>query len=154
MPSFVFLIGDVIDSFNPSEMNPAKMLKDIKRFSIIFTCVGVAIWVLAYLYFSCLLRSSSRIVKRIRVAYLQAILIQDSAWYDTTNPQELASRVSSECLAIEKALGEKFGTILLSISMSVSGLAFAFTKGWSYSLAVLAVMPFMTITTGLLAKVI
>ena len=54
---------------------------------------------------------------------------------------------------MQKALGEKMGTIILALSMCVAGLTFAFTKGWSFSLVLLVVFPFLTITMSLMAKV-
>jgi ABC-type multidrug transport system fused ATPase/permease subunit len=54
---------------------------------------------------------------------------------------------------MQKALGEKMGTIILAFSMTVAGLTFAFTKGWSFSLVLLVAFPFLGITTSLMAKV-
>ena len=45
------------------------------------------------------------------------------------------------------------GTIILAFSMTVAGLAFAFTKGWSFSLVLLIAFPFLGVTTSLMAKV-
>ena len=42
------------------------------------------------------------------------------------------------------------GTIIMALGMTVSGFAFAFAKGWSYSLACLLILPPMAITTQLL----
>ena len=44
-------------------------------------------------------------------------------------------------------------TIIVAFSMCVSGLTFAFTKGWSFSLVLLAVFPVVVITTSLMTKV-
>jgi len=45
------------------------------------------------------------------------------------------------------------GTIIIAFAMTLSGMALAFTKGWSFSLVILASFPFITITTQLLTKV-
>lgn len=45
------------------------------------------------------------------------------------------------------------GTIILSLSMTFSGLAFAFSRGWSFSLVILAAFPFLAISTSLVTKV-
>ena len=113
----------------------------------IFFGVGLGIWFLSYLDFSFLLISSERIGTKIRLKYLESLLKQESAWYDTINPSELSARLGKETLAITRALGEKVSTIVLAFSMCVSGLAFAFTKGWSFSLVMLAAFPFLTFTT-------
>ena len=45
------------------------------------------------------------------------------------------------------------GTIIMALCMTVAGLAFAFSKGWSYSLVVMAAFPFVGIATAMLSKV-
>lgn len=154
LPSFVFLIGDVINSFNSNTTTPPQMLDKISRLSLIFTCVGVGIYIFSYLYYAFLLMSSERITKRTRTAYIEAILKQESAWFDVNNPSELSARVGKECLAIQRALGEKMGTIMFAFAMCVSGLSFAFIKGWSYSLVILGSFPFIALATTLLSKVL
>jgi len=150
MPSFVFLIGDVIDSFKPTN-TVESTLRTISKMSLIFTLVGVAIWITSLIMYSLLLLFSERVVKKTRTKYLEAILRQDSSWFDTVNPSELSARLSKECQSMQKALGEKMGTIILAFAMTVAGLAFAFTKGWSFSLVLLAVFPFLGFTTSLMA---
>jgi hypothetical protein len=73
LPSFVFLIGDIINSFNPSN-GPEEMLKKIKLIAWIEVVIGAGIWILSYIYFSFLLMSSELITKKIRIAYVEAVL--------------------------------------------------------------------------------
>lgn len=108
---------------------------------------------MSYFFYAFLLIASERIVKTIRVKYIEAILRQESGWFDTSNPAELSARINKECLAIQKALGEKMGTIVMALCMTFAGLVFAFTKGWSYSLVVMAAFPFTMIATAMLSKV-
>lgn len=153
MPSFVFLIGNVIDSFKPTT-SLDDTIKTISTMSLIFTLVGFAVWFFSYILYSFLLLFSERVIKRTRTKYLEAILRQESAWFDMVNPSELSARLSKESAAMQKALGEKMGTIILAFSMCVAGLTFAFTKGWSFSLVLLVVFPFLGFTTALMAKVL
>lgn len=46
------------------------------------------------------------------------------------------------------------GSIILAFAMTVAGLTFAFTKGWSFSLVLLVAFPFLGVTTSLMAKVL
>lgn len=125
----------------------------ISQMSLIFTCVGFAIWFTAYVNYAFLLMFSERVAKKTRTKYVEAILRQDCSWFDTTNPSELSSRVGKEILAMQKALGEKMGTIILAFAMTFAGLTFAFTKGWSFSLVLLASFPVLGMTTHLITKV-
>lgn len=69
------------------------------------------------------------------------------------NPSELSARISKETAAMQKALGEKMGTIILAYSMTFSGLVFAFTKGWSFSLVLFGAMPILGTTTAMMTKI-
>ena len=72
LPSFVFLIGNVINSFDPSKTDG--LLDKIKTLAIIFTCIGVGIWIFSYIFYSFLTITSERMIKTIKIAYLEAIL--------------------------------------------------------------------------------
>lgn len=45
------------------------------------------------------------------------------------------------------------GTIIFAIGMTIAGMTFAFVKGWSLSLAIMAIFPFMMTITSFLGKV-
>lgn len=70
MPSFVFLIGDVIDSFDVTKNTKEQMLDTISFMSFLFTMVGIGVWITSYIDYAFLLMFSERVAKKIRVAYL------------------------------------------------------------------------------------
>jgi len=152
LPSFVFLMGDLVDSFDPTE-GPASTLDSVKRLAAILSGIGLAIWITSHIYYTMLLIYSTTVTRKIRVEYLKKILAQEIAWFDETNPSELGARINKECMAIQKALGEKMGTILLAFAMTVSGVTMAFTRGWTFSFVLLALFPLIFSTTILMTKV-
>lgn len=85
LPANVFLLGNVINSFN--QANAAEeMLKNVKEMAWIICIIGGATWILSFLYFYILSIFSQRVAQRTQVRYFEAILKQESAWFDTTNP--------------------------------------------------------------------
>ena len=86
MPSFVFLFGSILDSFDSYTNTKEETLKQIKLLSGIFTAIGVFVWISTYMYYSSLLVFSERITMKTKVRYLEAILKQESAWFDLSNP--------------------------------------------------------------------
>jgi ATP-binding cassette subfamily B (MDR/TAP) protein 1 len=97
LPSFVFLFGDIADSFEGGgELKPDEILTKITRVSLILSIIGTGVWVGSYLFFAFLTIASERLGLKTRVAYLRAILRQEIAWFDSTNPQELCQRLSTE----------------------------------------------------------
>jgi ATP-binding cassette, subfamily B (MDR/TAP), member 1 len=107
LPSFVFLFGDITDEFG----NSFDIVDAIRPIAIELCIIGGVVWVTSYFYFVLLVIMSERIGMKTRVAYLRAILQQEIAWFDEINVTELSARLSKECQAITKALGEKMGTI-------------------------------------------
>ena len=55
----------------------------------------------------------------------------------------MSSKISKECTAIQRGIGEKFGNIVMSISSFCLGYAFAFYWGWKFTLILLACLPVM-----------
>lgn len=99
MPSFVFLIGNVIDSFKPTT-SVDDTIDTISTMSLIFTLVGIAVWFFSLIMYSFLLMFSERVTRKTRTEYLKSILRQESAWFDTINPSELSARLSKETNAM------------------------------------------------------
>lgn len=59
--------------------------------------------------------------------------------------------MAKEVFSIQKALGEKIGMIVFSVSLSVSGVIIALVKGWNYALVIMCAAPFLALATVLLA---
>lgn len=60
LPSFVFLFGNIADSFMPNEP-PEATLDSIKRTSKILTFLGLGVWFCSYIFFTFLIIASERI---------------------------------------------------------------------------------------------
>jgi hypothetical protein len=73
LPSFVFLFGDIADSFE-GFLTPAEILKRIKNVAKLLTIIGLAVWLGSYLYFALLQISSESIGAKTKIAYLRSIL--------------------------------------------------------------------------------
>ena len=74
-----------------------------------FMVGGVGIFL--YLQVMISTKASARIATKVKIAYLKAILNQESAWFDQTNCTELSGKLDNEVNLIERGLGEKMGTI-------------------------------------------
>lgn len=55
----------------------------------------------------------------------------------------MSSKISKECSAIQRAIGEKFGNIIMSVSSFFLGYAFAFYWGVYFTLILLGCLPVM-----------
>lgn len=53
----------------------------------------------------------------------------------------LSSNLGKECQSIQRAIGEKLGTLVVALSMAMSGIIFSMLKGWYYCLLLLLYFP-------------
>lgn len=72
---------------------------------------------------------------------MKSILIQETAWFDSFNYNEMSARITKEIMAINKSIGEKVGLIVMSLGMTTCGFIIGMINGWSLALAMCAVGP-------------
>jgi hypothetical protein len=72
LPSFSYLMGDVLDSFSGTSREA--QLEKIRITTIIFVVIGAGVWVISYIYWSLLVIFSLRVSRRIKEKYIEAIL--------------------------------------------------------------------------------
>ena len=73
LPSFVFLFGDITDSFEGGQ-STASILEAVTGVAKSLTWIGLGVWVTAYTFFTMMIVASERIGQKTRVAYLKAVL--------------------------------------------------------------------------------
>ena len=78
---------------------------------------------------------------KTKIMYFEKSLEKDATFYDQNNPTEMASRISKECSAIARGLGEKVGHTVYAIASFFFGFAFAFYWGWLLTCILLAGFP-------------
>jgi len=92
IPSFIFMLGPVFDSFGPGQ-SKEDSLNSVGLFAGIIGCLAVGVWITSYMQHAFLTKGSILITNRIRNAYLSAVLSQESAWYDMNEYTAMASRI-------------------------------------------------------------
>ena len=79
----------------------------------------------------------------LKEKYFARILMQEQGWFDQNNAYEFATKVQVQLEQIELGVGEKFGTLIESISTFVVGLVLSFLSSWKLTLLILCVSPFL-----------
>ncbi|XP_057464862.1 ABC transporter B family member 9-like isoform X2 [Actinidia eriantha] len=86
---------------------------------------------------------------RIRGLYLETILRQDIAFFDTeTITGEVISRMSGDTILIQNAMGEKVGKFIQLSSSFIGGFIVALARGWLLSLVLLSCIPALVAGVG------
>ena len=103
--------------------------------------MGIASFVASVLSFAIFMITGENQAIRVRKQYFSSILKQEIGWFDKINPTELASNVANESFDWQNAIGEKVGTLLMTLSMCLSSLIIGYFYGWQLSLVLTAALP-------------
>ena len=116
--------------------------------------LGVATWIAAYLQMACWSIVGENITKRIRQAYLAAILKQEIGWFDSQQTGDLTSRLIADTSIIQEGVSEKVGLVIQSLGTFVAGFILAFTKGWLLALVLCGVFPLLGVLAFSMSKLL
>ncbi|VAI55324.1 unnamed protein product [Triticum turgidum subsp. durum] len=147
------LYGDVINSFG--ESTTSTVLPAVTKVVLNFIYLGLGTAVASFLQMSCWAISGERQSARIRSLYLKSVMRQDIAFFDTEmTTGEAVSRMSSDTVIIQDALGEKAGKLIQTVSAFFGGFIVAFTKGWLLTLVMLTSLPLVAIAGAVSAQLL
>ena len=108
--------------------------------------IGVITGIFQFLQTASFQVFSENVSHRIQIEYFRAAIRKDATYYDKRNPNEMASKISKEVEAIQRGSSDKMGQIVGNTLGFVAGFAFAFYWGWEFTLILMGVTPFLSIT--------
>lgn len=150
-PLMTVLFGNVINSFGAN--TSGSVLRSVTKVVLNFIYLGIGTSVASFLQVSCWTMAGERQSARIRSLYLKAVLRQDITFFDTEmTTGEAVSRMSSDTLLIQGALGEKGGKLVELLSSFIGGFIIAFTRGWLLTLVMLTSLPLIAIAGAVSAQ--
>ncbi len=132
-PVLGILFGELVDNLDSTQCatDDAEALglqPSINKKVLLVVYITIANFVLIWLHTSCWSMLSERIVRRLRKAYLAAILSQELAFFDTLPAGEVASRLDADLAAIQTGTSEKVGICISSFSYFLAAYIVAFVK--------------------------
>ncbi|OJJ46971.1 hypothetical protein ASPZODRAFT_95516 [Penicilliopsis zonata CBS 506.65] len=77
------------------------------------------------------------ITKRLRNAYLSAVLRQNIAYFDYTGPGEVTTRITNDMNLIQDGISQKVGLLLTGVSGFFAALIVALVRDWKMGLVML-----------------
>ncbi|CAL0322156.1 unnamed protein product [Lupinus luteus] len=111
-------------------------MPEVEKCSLYFVYLGLAAMVVAFMEGYCWSKTSERQVLRIRYKYLEAVLRQEVAFFDSqeTTTSDIINSISKDTSLIQEVLSEKVPLFLMHSSSFISGVAFATYFSWRLAL--------------------
>lgn len=94
---------------------------------------------------------AENISHKLKLKYFRAALEKDSAYYDLQNQNEMSSKISKECSAVSRGIGEKVSHVIGGFFAMGIGFTVAFVYCYKFTLLLFAFMPFLMMTTILMS---
>ncbi|EGC33591.1 ABC transporter B family protein [Dictyostelium purpureum] len=148
MPTVSIVFGLVVDAFKPTKFNEDPdydVYGTVRSISFYLLMLGGGVFVLSYLETTLWMISGERQSNKVRRQYLESTLRQEIGWFDTNKANELSSRINSDTVLYEEAIGEKVGRFIHFVATFIAGFVIGFTKGWQLTLVITSVSPLLAI---------
>ncbi|KAI9310815.1 P-loop containing nucleoside triphosphate hydrolase protein [Dichotomocladium elegans] len=142
-PAIVVIFGEFLGTAGAAFMGVGNLTDATHDVILIFVYIGTATLVAAYVSQAFWIMTAENQARRIRQAYVHAILCQDLGWFDKADEGSLTTRLAADTQLIQDGISEKFGYFLSSIGSFISGFVIAFVKGWRLAVIILATMPIL-----------
>ncbi|ETL82115.1 hypothetical protein L917_17662 [Phytophthora nicotianae] len=152
-PIQIVLFGDVLNTLHPS--NGGTDIEDgVRDVALKIVYLAVAVFFAGIFQVACWSITASRQSKRVRSAYVSAIITKEIGWFDMNEPMQLGSRVAEATMIIQEGMGRKVGDGLSSFAMGIAGIIIGIVKGLQLALILLVFTPFIAVAAFLAMKVL
>ena len=152
LPLLYFFAGQIINEICPT--TPHTTIGDkIKTGSLPFFYVLAPIFIFGFLSFGLWILVGERVSTHFRVHYLRAVLRQDVEWFESIDPAEIPTILNTQCELIKIGTGEKIGSILVSLGLTIANVVISFTVGWALTLVLMVFGPLILLSSYFVTKV-
>ncbi|KAF8546798.1 hypothetical protein OG21DRAFT_1450858, partial [Imleria badia] len=88
--------------------------------------IGIGTLACTFIYMIIWIYTGEVNAKRIREKYLQAVLRQDIAYFDTVGAGEVATRIQTDTHLVQQGMSEKVALVVSFISAFITGFVLAY----------------------------
>lgn len=157
LPLMTLVFGAMVNAFNKwgqvdangnPLLTPQSFRHTINKNALWFVYLFIGKFVLVYLHTTCFTIAAVRMTRGLRLAYVQSILKQEIAYFDTCTPGAVATRISTNANLIQTGLGEKVGIASQGLAMLVAAFCVAFSQQWKLTLVTATTLPAVLILVG------
>ncbi|KAL1959000.1 hypothetical protein VTO42DRAFT_3241 [Malbranchea cinnamomea] len=137
LPLFTVLFGAMAGTFRDMFTHTIEydeFEKELTKFALYFVYLGIAMFVLTYIFTLGFIHAGENVAAEIRERYLAAILRQNIAFFDKLGAGEITTRITADTNLIQDGISEKVGLTLNSIATFITAFIIGFVKYWKLTL--------------------
>ena len=127
-PGYAVVLGYTVFAFDPA-MDPDERNEALKASMILSAIICSGQFVFGWASYSIMQIQAEKLAFGLRSVYLDALMRQETAYFEKQQVEALPSRISEYFLHIADGSGEKLSQVVTTLGMIGSGFAIAFARG-------------------------
>lgn len=120
----------------------------MQSYRLYFIYIGIARFVLTYIYSTLFTWVAFNITRNIRHHYLRAALSQEVSYFDQGSGGSISMQASANGKLIQSGIAEKLGQCFQAVSTFVAAFVIAFISQWKLTLIIICIPPTLVIIVG------
>ncbi|KAJ3163045.1 hypothetical protein HDU86_002214 [Geranomyces michiganensis] len=140
------VFSGLVDAFTArtqGTITTGEFLATLHQHVLYFVYLAIGMATACYSQMVCWNLSSERQTTVIRKLYLQSILRQSRAFFDTHNTGELSSRLTADIELIQNGTSEKVGLFIQALFTLFTAIIISLKQSWRVTLVLACIFPFM-----------
>ncbi|KAI5310596.1 GTPase-activating protein [Ascosphaera atra] len=145
------LFGQMAGSFQKiflGSIEYSQFKKDLEKYALYFVYLGIAELGLVYISTFGWILSGERVSQKIRARYLEAILRQNMAYFDTLGAGEITTRITADTNLVQEGISEKVGLTIDAVATFITAFVIGFIKYWKLTLILCSSLVAIITTMG------
>ncbi|KAL2641408.1 hypothetical protein R1flu_008995 [Riccia fluitans] len=154
LPLFLHYFGKIINLFGTYKLRESGPLdyleQESSKYALYIVYISGGVLLAGWIEICCWIYTGERQAAVIRSKYVQILLKQDMAFFDTYGSRgSIVSQVSNDALLVQYVLSEKVGNYVHNMATCISGFAVGFVNCWQIALLTLGTAPFIVAAGGI-----
>ncbi|KAM0748705.1 P-loop containing nucleoside triphosphate hydrolase protein [Meredithblackwellia eburnea MCA 4105] len=126
------------------------LLREVNKDALYLVYIAIGKFATTWIYTGAFVFTGEAITRRIREAYLKAVLRQNIAYFDKLGAGEVTTRLATDTHLIQEGISTKVPLLVFFISEFVSGFVIAFVVNWRLAIVCSTIVPAIVFTGGLM----
>ncbi|OJJ37981.1 hypothetical protein ASPWEDRAFT_59240 [Aspergillus wentii DTO 134E9] len=137
-----------LTDFTSSHSSQSQLRSEASKLALYFFYLGIARFVLSYIYNTLFTYTSHIITRNIRHDFFKSALRQEVAFFDSGTGGSIATQATSNGRMIQGGISEKLGLVFQAISAFITAFIIAFVVQWKLTLICLCIAPATLVVNG------
>ncbi|KAF7183724.1 hypothetical protein CNMCM7691_004074 [Aspergillus felis] len=151
LPLMDLIFGKFVTTFNNFALGvvgPDDYMREVSKYALYLVYLFIAKSVLVYIHTVAASIAAIRTTKALRLDFLQSLLRQDMAYFDSKGAGSPSVKVTTNGNLVTSGISEKLSVFVQSCATFVAAFVVAFAVQWKLTLITICIVPTIVIVTG------